>query len=218
MQQSHQLRSKEVGKSNDLVTGASDSEHRVESDMIPATGTCSDQKDHNDKVIGDHNQYQRTNQVLSQRSSGQSSTLTISYKNSVSLDEPSSNSVTNSSCKARHSVPNVLDSERNTSTIIPKTENIYIHTNNVSHITTTHYDNITPGSEKSAINENYSVQRNSANPNTRLPLDKDSGAKTNDAIQPQKGNIDKDDLQLKWEETIGSKFQVVVSRLHLFDS
>ena len=164
-------------------------------------------KAHLDKVVGE--QHNQPNQVLSQKSS----TLSLINKNSTSLDEPSYNSITHnsSSTKPRHSVPNILDSEgnSNTSTILPlSSNNNHNYSNNISHIS---------NHNTTTIDTLQLSGRTITSETTKQSLTKDTnleevpGASNNEIVQTSISNIDKDDLQLKWEAVVGSKFKVVVS-------
>ena len=151
--------------------------------------------------------------MLSQKSSRQNSTLTISNKNSMSLDEPSYNSATNTSSKARHSVPNVLDSEGHIPMILPLSSHKYNYPNNISHLSTGNHDNITAvaivSNERIPNSDNVKPLGKRVNSKTNSNLDRSLGANDNGAVKHD--NDDKDDLQFKWETIVGSKFKVVVS-------
>ena len=167
----------------------------------------NDTKAHHDEniVVGEQSNPPSYNQVLSQKSS----TLSLINKNSTSLDEPSYNSVNNSSTKPRHSVPNVLDSEgnSNTSTILPLSSNSNCNfPNNISHVTVTTDVLKLSGS---ALSSNEKSIKQLLDKDTNL--NEASGATKSGIVQTNTRNIDKDDLQLKWEATVGSKFKVVVS-------
>ena len=168
-------------------------------------------KAHHDKAAAEQEHPTTNNQVLSQKSS----TLSLINKTSASLDESSYNSVApnSSSTKARHSVPNVLDSEgnSNTSTILPSSSNDKHHySNNISQIRN-HNDitnDVLPLSGRTIISE---TSQHSLSKNTNL--DNVPGASNNGIVKSSITDIDKDDLQLKWEAAVGSKFKVVVSKI-----
>ena len=168
-------------------------------------------KAHHDKKAVEQEHSTTNNQVLSQKSS----TLSLINKTSASLDESSYNSVApnSSSTKARHSVPNVLDSEgnSNTSTILPSSSNDKHHySNNISQIRN-HNDitnDVLPLSGRTIISE---TSQHSLSKNTNL--DNVPGASNNGIVKSSITDIDKDDLQLKWEAAVGSKFKVVVSKI-----
>lgn len=168
-------------------------------------------KAHHDKAAAEQEHPTTNNQVLSQKSS----TLSLINKTSASLDESSYNSVApnSSSTKARHSVPNVLDSEgnSNTSTILPSSSNDkHNYSNNISQIRN-HNDitnEVLPLSGRTIISE---TSKQSLIKNTNL--DNMPGASNNGIVQSSVTDTDKDDLQLKWEAVVGSKFKVVVSKI-----
>ena len=168
-------------------------------------------KAHHDKAAAEQEHPTTNNQVLSQKSS----TLSLINKTSTSLDESSYNSVApnRSSTKARHSVPNVLDSEgnSNTSIILPSSSNDkHNYSNNISHIRNPNdiTNDVLPLSGRTIISET-SEQSSIKNTNS----DNIPGASNNGIVQSSIIDIDKDDLQLKWEAVVGSKFKVVVSKI-----
>ena len=189
--------------------------------------------------LSNHPQY---NQVLSQKFvEQQSSALTISNKNSVSLDEPSCILDGTSSSESRHSVPNVLNSGDNPSIPVPLSSSNYNYPNNISHLSTSQHQTITsaatslqttrneiePNMPRNYYNSNKCASSNLgglSNSGSGIPqrksddlgintnLHKSSGANDSGIIQPHKEDTKRDELQLKWEKIVGPKYIVVVSK------
>ena len=65
--------------------------------------------------------------------------------------------------------------------------------------------------QRTAKSENVRPISKSVNSDTKSNLDKSLGANDSGKVKQDKVNDDKDDLQLKWETIVGSKFKVVVS-------